>query len=118
VKEKNTFFFESSVQNVQKLCRWSLILLNFPRSFEQPFRKELVLKGLGYKGCLKDDKSCVELKLGFSHLISFNKPKDVLVKINKQFINLEGFNRTSVGNLVSNIRQFRLPTVTKERDLV
>jgi ribosomal protein L6P/L9E len=64
----------------------------------------------------KDDK-VVELKLGFSHLISFNKPKDVLVKI-KQFINLEGFNRTSVGNLVSNIRQFRLPTVTKERDLV
>jgi ribosomal protein L6P/L9E len=58
-----------------------------------------------------------ELKL-FSHLISFNKPKDVLVKINKQFINLEGFNRTSVGNLVSNIRQFRLLTVTKERDLV
>lgn len=99
----------ASPENQQKLEKLTDFLSSYPKKFERPFRKKLILKGLGYKANLTENCNDIELKLGFSHPINLRVPKDVTTKVNKQSINLEGFNKTSVGNFANKIRKLRLP---------
>ena len=54
------------------------------RNAEKPFKKQLVLKGLGFKADVSEDKKKLELKLGFSAIISLPIPThEVEVTVNK-----------------------------------
>jgi hypothetical protein len=109
VKKSGTFLIGCEINYRLKLERFVSFLLHYQKSFERPFRKKLVLKGLGFKVNLGAIESHIELKLGFSHLKTLFVPKDVFTRINKQSINLEGFNKVSVGNFASTIRRLKLP---------
>lgn len=71
-------------------------------------RKQLVLKGLGFK-MQKSLDNALELKLGFSHKILLKIPNDLSVNINKNKISIEGFNKNLVGNFIEKIRSLRIP---------
>ena len=71
-------------------------------------RKQLILKGLGFKMQKNLDNS-LELKLGFSHKIFLKIPKELTVNINKNKISIEGFNKILVGNFIEKIRSLKIP---------
>jgi hypothetical protein len=109
MKENNTFVFGSGINFLRELEKLSFLLSNYPKSLDRPYRKKLVLKGLGYKVNLTNRNQILELKLGFSHSINLDIPKTVSVKINKQSINLGGFDKALVGSFSNSIRKLRLP---------
>ena len=80
----------------------------------KPFKKQLVLKGLGFKAEVLDNSSMLELKLGFSSLVKVSIPKDeVLVSVNKNTLTFEGFDPVAVGNFANKIRSLKFPDVYK-----
>lgn len=85
------------LQNVNKLCR-----------------TKLLLKGLGYKGNLSENKSVLNLKLGYSHAISLGIPRDkIKVKIVKNVITVKGHDFINTGNFARKIRCLREPDAYK-----
>jgi ribosomal protein L6P/L9E len=84
------------------------------RNAEKPFKKQLVLKGLGFKADVSKDKQKLELKLGFSAIITLPIPTDeVKVTINKNTISLEGFDPAAVGNFATKIKSLKFPDAYK-----
>ena len=108
-KNNNSIVFISNIDCSKRVEKFALFLLSYPQNYERPFRKKLLLKGLGFKVSLIKDNRSLELKLGFSHFIILDIPEQVSAKINKQSINIEGFNKVSVGNFASSVRRLRLP---------
>jgi hypothetical protein len=109
IKKEFELYLTTCVENLRKLEKFASFLLNYYKNFERPFRKKLIMRGLGFKVNLTENNKSLKLKLGFSHSIDLRIPKEVSIKINKQSINLEGFNKTSVGNFANKIRKLRLP---------
>ena len=84
------------------------------RNAEKPFKKQLVLKGLGFKADVSEDKKKLELKLGFSAIISLPIPThEVKVTVNKNTLSLEGFDPAAVGNFATKIKSLKFPDVYK-----
>lgn len=108
-KDSSAFFVKTSARFSRELDKFASQILDYSKNLERPFRKKLILKGLGYKANLTNNNKSVELKLGLSHIINLRIPKEVSLKINKQSINLEGFDRALVGNFANTIRKLRLP---------
>lgn len=96
------------------LNRFSHFLSNWLKNLEKPFKKQLVLKGLGFKADLSKDSSFLELKLGFSCLIKIGIPKhEVSVSINKNILTFEGFDPVAVGNFARKVRSLKFPDAYK-----
>ena len=84
------------------------------KNVEKPFKKQLVLKGLGFKADLTEDKKNLELKLGFSVVINLPIPThEVKVSVNKNILTLEGFDPVAVGNFSTKIKSLKFPDVYK-----
>lgn len=80
------------------------------KGFEKPWKKKLLLKGLGFKAALINDSQNLELKLGLSHVISFPIPTNKInIRLFKNTITVEGFDKVDVGNFVNKIRTLRFP---------
>jgi hypothetical protein len=80
--------------------------------FYKPLQKKLFFKGLGFKfkySSFKKDK--LELKLGFSHMITILIPKKEIkiFLIKKNRLAIEGFNYSLVGNFAQKIRMLKFP---------
>lgn len=100
--------------NVDLFDRFYVFLSNWLKNLEKPFKKQLVLKGLGFKAEVLDNSSMLELKLGFSSLVKVSIPKDeVLVSVNKNTLTFEGFDPVAVGNFANKIRSLKFPDVYK-----
>lgn len=72
------------------------------------FKKKLILKGLGYRITLSENKK-IELKLGFSHLIKLTIPENLRVKARKNFMSVEGNDKVLLGNFVDKIVSLKSP---------
>lgn len=72
------------------------------------FKKKLILKGLGYRITLLENKK-IELKLGFSHLIKLTIPENIRVKARKNIMNIEGSDKVLLGNFVNKIVSLKAP---------
>tara|TARA_B100000989_G_scaffold291573_1_gene266214 strand:- start:1693 stop:2232 length:540 start_codon:yes stop_codon:yes gene_type:complete len=100
--------------NLDLFEKFHTFLLNWLKNLEKPFKKQLVLKGLGFKADVLNDSSLLELKLGFSSLIKLKIPKnEVLVTVNKNILTLEGFDSVAVGNFANKIRSLKFPDAYK-----
>ncbi|MDX8376557.1 MAG: 50S ribosomal protein L6 [Mariprofundales bacterium] len=71
------------------------------------FKRELELRGVGYRAQLKGQ--ILSLNLGFSHPIEYPVPKEIKVVIEKSNIILEGADKQLLGQVASEIRAFRPP---------
>lgn len=72
------------------------------------FKKKLILKGLGYRITLSENRK-IELKLGFSHLIKLTIPENIRVKAKKNIMNVEGNDKVLLGNFVDKIISLKAP---------
>ena len=98
-------------QNTTMLFNQFLFILNlWIKRIDKPFKKKLVLKGLGFKIMLTDDNKILELKLGYSHIIKVNVPYDeITLKVEKNSLLVQGFDPIQVGNFISKIQQLKFP---------
>jgi ribosomal protein L6P/L9E len=111
---ENKLVVEALPQNNVNLNDFTEFLSNLGKDKSKVFRKKLLLKGLGYKATFDENKSLLDLRLGFSHPIILNVPRKTLnVKINKQNLTLESNDLRFVGNFAKKIRQLKLPDVYK-----
>lgn len=71
------------------------------------FEKKLEVNGVGYKAAVKG--KTLELNLGFSHPINYDLPEGVEATVEKNLITIKGHNKQVVGQVASEVREFRPP---------
>ena len=113
IKDKNLEFIYDEKYEIL-FSQFLATLDNCLKNYRRAYRKKLFLKGLGYRVSISDDKKVLMLKLGYSHTSSLDISVDRLnVKVNKNFITVEGCDAVEVGNFASKIRQLRTPDIYK-----
>lgn len=95
-----------NLKNLKK-NNFNNLLFLWLKKFSKPFKKQLILKGLGFKGNIIDN-SILELKLGFSHVIKVMLNfKELKVSINNNLLTVEGFESDKVGNFLEKIKKLK-----------
>ncbi len=76
---------------------------------ETGFKKQLRIKGLGYKATVAGSK--MQFSLGFSHKIDFELPQGVTVEVDKsgQLMTFDSIDKHMLGQACSDVRALRPP---------
>lgn len=116
-KKKNDILIFSS-QNQEKEF-FDLYLTNFLswlRSSNKKTKQKLILKGLGFRCFLSDDKTKISFKVGYSHIITLDIPKRVFsITIEKNYLVLEGQDPIILGNFCKKIKELKKIDVYKNK---
>jgi len=84
------------------------LLANMVSGVSVGFKKQLEIRGVGYRAALQDN--VVNLSLGFSHPIDLEIPAGITVTIPKNTdVIIEGADKQAVGEFAAKIRSFRKP---------
>lgn len=76
---------------------------------ENGYKKEIVIKGVGYKAALKGEK--LEVNAGYSHVVILDIIDGVKVEVPKPVeITITGTNKQKVGQMAALIRDIRRPS--------
>jgi len=79
------------------------------------FVRLLEFNGVGYKASVSGKK--LTLGLGYSHPIDYEVPEGIVVKVNKNIIEVHGIDKEKVGFVASQIRAFRAPEPYKGKGI-
>lgn len=80
------------------------------------FKKDLEIQGVGYRAQMQGN--VLRLNLGLSHDVDFQVPEGVTVTAPKQTeISVEGIDEQQVGQVASNIRDWRRPEPYKGKGI-
>lgn len=80
------------------------------------FQKILELHGTGYR--VNPKGKGIELSVGFSHLITYEPPQGITLEVkDRKILVIKGFDKQLVGQVASNIRQFRPPDAYKGKGI-
>ena len=82
-------------------------LKNMVKGVETPYKKKLILEGVGYRVELKGKE--LGFTVGFSHPVSLAIPSDVTATVEKNAITLESADKESLGQFAANIRRIKPP---------
>ena len=112
-----------SSYNTEKNFFNSLLFYIF--QFQKITRKKVLIKGLGYRIIILENKTdknpsqvSLQFKLGFSHLKTIVIPSQVQnYYLNKNSITFESYNASQLGNYVTRIKSFRKPDIYKGKGL-
>jgi large subunit ribosomal protein L6 len=74
---------------------------------ETPFKKVLILNGVGYKVELKGNE--LVFAVGFSHPVSLKIPEGITATVVKTTITVEGSDKQQVGQFAAEIREVKKP---------
>ncbi len=74
---------------------------------ETPFKKTLILNGVGYKVELKGKD--IHFVVGFSHPVSLPVPEGITATVNKNIITVEGADKQKVGQFAAEVRGVKPP---------
>ena len=91
-------------------------LENLNVNLEQLYTKKLLLQGLGLKAILTN-LNILELKLGFSHIISLSIPNTIKINIIKNILIIESSDLILLGNFAARIKNFRQPDSYKGKGI-
>lgn len=92
------------------------ILQNMVIGVSEGFRRELELRGVGFRGQCKGQR--VVLSLGFSHQVEFVAPEGIAVAMPANTkITIEGIDKQMVGETAAKIRAFRPPDSYKGKGI-
>jgi len=84
------------------------LLSNMVVGVSEGFKKQLEIKGVGYRANLEGN--ILNLSLGFSHPIRLDIPEGVTVELPKNTeITVSGYNKQIVGEFAAKIRSYRKP---------
>ncbi|WP_371056484.1 MULTISPECIES: 50S ribosomal protein L6 [unclassified Rhodosalinus] len=91
-------------------------IANLVKGVSDGFKKELEIRGVGYRAQAQGDT--LKLNLGLSHDVDFPVPEGVTVTTPKPTeIVIEGFNEQLVGQVAANIRDWRRPEPYKGKGI-
>src|SRR5665213_2676178 len=74
---------------------------------ETPFKKSLILKGVGYKVELKNNS--LVFNVGFSHQVTLVVPQGLTTTVEKGVIKIEGADKQKVGQFAAEVRAVKPP---------
>lgn len=95
---------------------FSSLVFNYLKRIKKPFKKRLILKGLGFKVNFIN-KASIQLKLGFSHSVNIAIPTGLILSSVKNFITISGLNKSIVGGLANLIKKKRIPDIYKGKGI-
>ena len=81
------------------------------------FRCKLIMKGLGLKAGLSENRRLISLKLGFSRIIKLRIPHTLDVKVAKSVITVQGYNFSEVGDFSERLCRMRTPDAYKGKGI-
>lgn len=88
---------------------------NMVKGVNEPFKKVLLLEGVGYKVALAGTK--LNLSLGFSHPVTIDIPKGITVTAEKNEITVTGADKDVVGQFAANVRALKKPEPYKGKGM-
>lgn len=107
-------------QNKESISLWGTyrsLINNMIIGVSRGFSKKLELVGVGYRATLSQNDT-LNLKLGYSHPIEYNIPKDVKIQCLKPtLILITGIDHQRVNQVASEIRRFRSPEPYKGKGI-
>ncbi len=77
------------------------------KGVETPFRKSLVLKGVGYRVELRGND--LVFNVGFSHPVTLTVPQGLTAAVEKGTIRIEGADKQRVGQFAAEVRAVKPP---------
>ena len=84
------------------------MVLNMVLGVTEGFKKDLELRGVGYRAAMKGNT--LNLQLGYSHEINYDAPDGIKITVAKPTeISIAGIDKQSVGQVAAIIRQYRKP---------
>ena len=107
-------------KNDTKLARslwgtFSSIINNMVQGVNTPFRKKLVIEGVGYRGEMKGNQ--LVLTVGYSHPVELDVPEGLTVSVEKNEITIEGPDKEAVGEFAAVIRAKKKPEPYKGKGI-
>ena len=97
--------------NKQAKAMWGMartMIFNMIEGVTTGFKKELQLKGVGYRAQMKGKD--LSMQLGFSHDVNYPAPDGISISAPKPTqIIVEGIDKQQVGQVAAEIRSFRKP---------
>jgi large subunit ribosomal protein L6 len=92
------------------------LVQNMVIGVNEKFTKTLLVEGVGYKFQLANN--FINLNMGYSHIISFNIPEDINIKLDSPTkIIISSINKQKVGLFASKIRDVRPPEPYKGKGI-
>lgn len=93
---------------------WAL-LRNAIEGASKGFQKNLEIEGIGYSASM-EGKTLV-LKVGYSHPVRFEPPREVAIKVEKNVIQVSGIDKEAVGRTAASIRAIKKPEPYKGKGI-
>ena len=105
------FVISAVADNKTGMSMWGMsrtMVANLIEGVTNGYKKELELKGVGYRAQMKG--SMLSMQLGFSHDVEYTPPAGITIKAPKptQLI-VEGIDKQQVGQVAAVIRSYRKP---------
>ncbi len=113
----------SFVPNVKKIdvdvrAMWgtvSSIVDNMIAGVNKAYEKKLILEGIGYKVDIVGTQ--LVFKVGFSHQIKVNIPKELKITADKNIITVSGIDKEYVGRYIAELRALKKPEPYKGKGM-
>jgi len=109
--EGDIFTVNPAVENKSGVSLWGTcrsMVANLIEGVTNGYKKELELKGVGYRAQMKG--SMLSMQLGFSHDVEYTAPQGVTVTAPKPTsVIVEGIDKQKVGQVAAIIRSYRKP---------
>ena len=109
--EGEEFTVTPITQNKTGMSMWGMcrtMIANLIEGVTTGYKKELELKGVGYRAQMKG--SMLSMQLGFSHDVEFTPPEGITITAPKPTsVIVEGIDKQKVGQVAAVIRSYRKP---------
>ncbi len=100
-------------------CMWATsrtLINNMVTGVSQGFTRILEISGVGYRAAVEDRD--LVLQVGYSHPVRYPIPEGIAIKCDRPTaITISGYDKKQVGQVASEIRQFRLPEPFKGKGI-
>ena len=90
-------------------------ITNMIKGVNKPYEKKLIVEGIGFKGDVSGTK--LVFRLGFSHPVEVQIPKELKVTSEKGIITISGINKDLVGSFSAGIRALKKPEPYKGKGI-
>ncbi len=90
-------------------------LANMVKGVVEPWEKQLVVKGTGFK--VNPSAEGIVFELGFSHPVEIESPEGINFQVDGNKLTISGPDKIKVGNLAAKIRKIRPPDVYKGKGI-
>jgi large subunit ribosomal protein L6 len=92
------------------------LLSNMVEGVETGFRKDLEIRGVGYRASAKG--KTLTLNVGFSHPVEYPIPENIEITLEENTkITVQGMNKQQVGQVAADIRAYRPPEPYKGKGI-